>query len=182
MTRLRQQDREAILYTLTERGMKKSYDALKALKLSAAMEAYNRLYNADTQTRMEHLPNGWLPTHSSARLSYEKKGIVSGATLSVPFPSKMRFLDEHVDRWNSPELEIEKSSYEALDAAIDANAKKRETLRTKITGVLASVNTWKKLYEVWPAARNVLVKLEPASADNLPAIIPQDLNDELELP
>ena len=50
------------------------------------------------------------------------------------------------------------------------------------TGVLASVNTWKKLYEVWPAARNVLIKLEPASADNLPAIIPQDLNDELELP
>jgi len=182
MTRLRKQDRETIRHVLLERGMKKSDAALKALKLSTATEAYNRLYDADTQTRMSQLPDGWLPTYSTVRLVYTPPGSVLISIILAPLPREMRFLATHTNIWHAPELTIDASTCADLETAVDANEKKRATLQTKISGVLASVSTWKKLYEVWPAARNVLVKLEPANADNLPAIIPQDLSDELELP
>ena len=128
---------------------------------------------------MQSLPKGWLPMNWGIRIA------IAGQNHDVRF-SEQRITgkDHHYYR---PKLYAgdEPICIEFIKAtnACDKLKNERQAMEQEVEAILNSVQTFKKLWEVWPASKSILEKFEakPMTA-MLPAIQFDKVNAALGLP
>lgn len=179
MSRLTQGDRVAIENALVERAFKDAAASMKKRKEAAALSCFRELVPEDVQTRLDALPDGWVP-------------MVTAVGINVPTIYETWYLDtprrcpDSLVHYGC--VSFEKTKGDLVDAvcalckedsALDRE--ERET-RNKVRGVLRGISTWKRLLEVWPEAADVIKPLMPTGTGKAIARIPQELNAALRLP
>ena len=139
---------------------------------------YEDIYG-DHQKAMKSLPKDWLKT------SHYIKIAIAGQTHEVYFTESRLIGYEHY--WQKPKLYVGDEQIcidflKALDITGDMK-KKRKAMEREVSAILHSVQTFKKLWEVWPASKSLLEKFvsKPTMA-MLPAIQFDKVNAALGLP
>ena len=155
----------------------KEKEAEQALRL-AGDNIYADIYGSHLKA-MQSLPKDWLPMNWYVRIA------IAGQNHEVYFSEKrITGIDQHYYR---PKLYVgdEAVCIDFLKAiAVRDDVKKnRQAMEREVEAILNSVQTFKKLWEVWPASKSILEKFEskPTLA-MLPAIQFDKVNAALGLP
>lgn len=155
----------------------KEKEADQNLRL-AGDKIYDDIYGAH-QKAMKSLPKEWLNT------SHYIKIAIAGQTHDVYF-SEYRLIG-HEHYWKKPKLYVGDEQVcidfiKALDITGDMK-KQRKAMECEVNAILFSVQTFKKLWEVWPASKSLLEKfVSKPTASMLPAIQFDKVNAALGLP
>lgn len=136
-------------------------------------EAYSFIYSATERRISASLPAGWLKVSKALTLNVDGRKIeLKGAT---PLPVRYDHGREH-------------GSIPAGDLAsrINAHAEKREDVkvaigdaRSKLSAMLSSISTMKKLQEVWPEGLPFYERFLNQQAILPPAVRVEDVNKSL---
>ena len=186
--------KDALVDALIERKFGKQDAVLEDEGHEIAEALYELLYPASDRQRMYELPDGWLTCTS--RIS-----AVFAAVDGEEDYHRFYFADAKRvlagDQYPAVRLEagcgVPQLRKEQLFGRIKQYAARREThykakqqLRDKIFDQLYGIGTRARLLEMWPAAKAVIERViperTPPATPNLPALIPSELNVELDLP
>jgi len=135
---------------------------------------YDSLYSGPLKQKMEALPAGYLPDTSGLRVQF---GASSTGYVYVNFSSQRRVSNNH-SRHTAANYENDDAktiAFYATQLKEQAIEKEKHALRNKVSSLLASVNTVKKLNEVWPESAEFTEGMGQL-INTLPAIIPAELN------
>lgn len=155
----------------------KEKEAEQALRL-AGDGIYTDIYGPHLKT-MQSLPKDWLPMSWYVRIA------IAGQNHEIYFSEKRIIgVDQH---WYRPKLyvgdEVVCVEYLKAVAVCDDVKKNRQAMDREVEAILNSVQTFKKLWEVWPASKSILEKFESKpTVAMLPAIQFDKVNDALGLP
>jgi len=144
----------------------------------AGDKIYDDIYGAH-QKAMKSLPEEWLNTSNYIRIA------IAGQTHDVFFTDSRLIGYEHY--WKKPKLYVGDEQVcidflKALDVAEDMK-KQRKAMEREVNAILYSVQTFKKLWEVWPASKSLLEKyVSKPAVGMLPAIQFDKVNAALGLP
>ncbi len=144
----------------------------------AGNKIYEDIYGAHLKA-MQSLPEDWLKT------SYYIKIAIAGQIHDVYFTDSRLIGHEHY--WQKPKLYIGDEQIcidflKALDIAGDIK-KQRKAMEREVNAILHSVQTFKKLWEAWPASKSLLEKfVSKPTVAMLPAIQFDKVNAALGLP
>ena len=144
----------------------------------AGDKIYDDIYG-DHQKAMKSLPEEWLNTSNYIRIA------IAGQTHDVFFTDSRLIGHEHY--WEKPKLYVGDEQVcidflKALDVAEDMK-KQRKAMEREVNAILHSVQTFKKLWEVWPASKSLLEKyVSKPAVGMLPAIQFDKVNAALGLP
>jgi hypothetical protein len=150
--------------------------ALEKRQGDLARIIYEDVFDQKTRKKMASLPEGWLSTEDYVRVE------IAGQVKSLRLPKPCRFpfnKRSNVLRVYDARHPIA-SEYQQYRNDRDDLQKSRTGLAAKLSAVLGSATTVKKLVELWPEAEPFVPK-EPVKA-SLPAINFSDLNKSLRLP
>ena len=186
--------KRTLVDALIERKFAKQDAVLKAEEHEIAEALYELLYPAADRQRMYELPDGWL--NCASRIN-----AVFVAIDGEKDYHRFRFADAKRvlagDQYPTVRLEagcgVPQLRKEQLFGRIiqyvarrEAHYKARQQLRDKVSDQIYGIGTRARLLEMWPAAKAVIERVIPERAPpatpNLPALIPSELNVELELP
>lgn len=144
----------------------------------AGDKIYDDIYGAH-QKAMKSLPEDWLKTSEYIRIA------IAGQTHDVFFTESRLIGYEHY--WRKPKLYVGDEQVcidflKALDVTEDMK-KQRKAMEREVNAILHSVQTFKKLWEVWPASKSLLEKfVSKPTVGMLPAIQFDKVNAALGLP
>lgn len=144
----------------------------------AGNKIYDDIYGAHLKA-MKSLPKDWLKTSSYIKIA------IAGQTHDVYFTESRLIGYEHY--WQKPKLYVGDEQIcidflKALDITGDIK-KQRKAMEREVNAILHSVQTFKKLWEVWPASKSLLQNFEAKpSKVMLPAIQFDKVNAALGLP
>lgn len=171
MSRLTVTTRERIAEAAVAFTFDPKKKVLDEIEAALAHEAHATVFSKAELDKAGKAPAGWI--RRDTRLRFNVGGMTidlntSQAGLPVPYNSPMRVGS------------IEPGE---LCDRIQGHAKERDGLRiarkdaaTKLTAMLASVTTVKKLREVWPEGEQFYAKYEAAPAPSVPAIRVEEIN------
>lgn len=174
--RLTRIDRDAIEIALLSRALEADKAELRSRETEAFLAVRHQAYDAETLVLLSKLPPGFVP--ETMRLEFDGEEINAVSPMRFRADDVRHYRDTATfgkDIGEVPAVDVYKHASKSFD-------KKKARLKSSIRGVLQSVTTWKKLFEIWPEARDVLAPLATDTTTNLPAVIPQTLNTELRLP
>lgn len=178
MTRLTNNLRERMAQSVLNNAFEaKQKEAERDLHL-AGDKFHTDIYGAHLKA-MQSLPNGWLPMNLRIRIA------IAGQNHDVTF-SEPRITGER-HHYCRPKLYVgdEPIALEYLKAVdvVEDIKKQRNSMKHEVEAILNSVQTFKKLWTVWPASKSILEKFEtkPVVA-LLPAIQFDKVNAALGLP
>lgn len=181
MSRLTKQLREKMLETVLDHAFTAKQQAAERIKIVAGEKIYTDIYGSHL-IAMESLPKGIL---AKSRYIYVA---IAGQKHCVYFGESRLIGHKHSDRYgDNAKLYVgdETVSQEFMKAveAVDKLQSERKSMQREVNAVLESVQTFKKLWEVWPECKSLLEKFEqkPAIAI-LPAVQVHRLNAALGLP
>ena len=155
----------------------KQKEADQNLRL-AGDKIYDDIYGVH-QKAMKSLPKDWLST------SHYIKIAIAGQTHQVYFTDGRLVGKDH--QWSNAALYVGDEQVcidflKALDITGDMK-KQRQAMEREVNAILYSVQTFKKLWEVWPASKSLLEKfVSKPTAAMLPAIQFDKVNAALGLP
>lgn len=155
----------------------KGKEAEQALRL-AGDGIYTDIYGPHLKA-MQSLPKDWLPMSWYVRIA------IAGQNHDIYFSEKRIIgVDQH---WYRPKLyvgdEVVCVEYLKAVAVCDDVKKNRQAMDREVEAILNSVQTFKKLWEVWPASKSILEKFESKpTVAMLPAIQFDKVNAALGLP
>lgn len=143
-----------------------------------ADDVYCDVFSETDRRKMKRLPDGWLPERDEIAVKF-------GVTVThVKFDAKRR-VPESMDRY-ARAAKVYPASH-ALTQRYDQLSKRRSDLkgaeaeaRRQITAALSSVNTLKRLHEVWPESKQFTKDLDP-SKPSLPSVPVKTLNAMLNI-
>ena len=144
----------------------------------AGDKIYDDIYGAH-QKAMKSLPENWLKTSEYIRIA------IAGQTHDVFFTDSHLIGHEHY--WSKPKLyagdeQVCVNFLKALDVTEDIK-RQRKAMGREVDAILHSVQTFKKLWEVWPASKSLLEKfVSKPTMGMLPAIQFDKVNAALGLP
>lgn len=181
MSRLTKQLREKMLETVLDHAFTSKQQAANRAKVAAGEKIYTDIYGTHL-IAMESLPKGFLPRTSSIYIA------ISGQKHKVEFSESRLIGRGHSEHYNSGaklyvgDEPVAQEFMKAVEAVSDIKSQ-REQMRREVNAVLESVQTFKKLWEVWPECKSLLEKFEqkPTIAI-LPAVQVNKLNAALGLP
>lgn len=182
MSRLTNQIRQSMLKTVLNHAFLAQEESTKRAKFAAAENIYADVYGAHL-TAMQSLPKGFL-----LKNNYIYVGI-AGQVHEINFKDSRLIGYKHDSRHSADKAKLYVGDepvttewLKAVDACNDVKSR-REAMYREVNAVLESVQTFKKLWEVWPECKSLLEKYEakPAIAI-LPAIQVDRLNQTLGLP
>ena len=155
----------------------KEKEAEQALRL-AGDKIHADIYGAHLKA-MQSLPKDWLPMGWYVRVA------IAGQNHEVYFSEKRITGDDH--HYHRPKLYVgdEHVCLEYLQAidVRDGVKKQRQAMEREVNAILFSVQTFKKLWEVWPASKSLLEKfVSKPTVAMLPAIQFDKVNAALGLP
>lgn len=180
--RLTNSKRDAIVETLLDRGFSERFVQLavrgKALLERMAVAAWEGHYNT-----IKKLPAELFPSVIS--ISFYAGEVQGTLELEHPLPVPRKFLHFYykpqVDEAHFPADPSLGDDFRAFVAEFNSTHADRKRTKNEIEGVVYSVNTYKKLYEVWPELKTVLPAAEPIGNQQLAPHLPA-LNATLGLP
>ena len=180
MSRLTKSLREAMLETMLDHAFNAKQAAAEKSKSLAGEKVYEDVYGKHL-TAMESLPKGFLEKSSIFYIS------IAGRSYSVRLSESRLVGYKHESSYYKAMLykgdEAVAIAYQdAVEACNDLDAQ-RNNMSKEIAPVLESIQTFKKLWEVWPESKSLLEKFEekPTIAI-LPAVQVAKLNSALGLP
>lgn len=182
MSRLTNQIRQSMLKTVLNHAFLAIEESAKRVKFAAAENIYADVYGAHLNA-MQSLPKGFL-----LKNNYIYVGI-AGQVREIGFSESRVIGYKHDSRNSSDKAKLYVGDepvvldwLKAVDACDDVK-NRREAMHREVNAVLESVQTFKKLWEVWPECKTLLEKYEqkPTIAI-LPAIQVDRLNAALGLP
>lgn len=178
MSRLTKELRERMARCVLNNAFEvKQKDAEKALRI-AGDKIYADIYS-DHLKAMQSLPKDWLPMNWYVRVA------IAGQNHEVYFSEKRITGVEH--HYYRPKLYVGDEPFcieylKAIDVR-DEVKKQRQAMEREVGAILNSVQTFKKLWEVWPASKSILEKFESKpTVAMLPAIQFDKVNAALGLP
>lgn len=155
----------------------KQKEADKNLRL-AGDKIHADIYGAHLKA-MQSLPKDWLPMSWYIRIA------IAGQNHEVYFSENRITGEKH--NYYRPKLYVGDEPIcieylKAIDARDEVN-KQRKAMEREVNAILFSVQTFKKLWEVWPESKSLLEKfVSKPSVAMLPAIQFKSLNEKLGLP
>lgn len=155
----------------------KEKEAIKNLRL-AGDKIYDDIYGAH-QKAMKSLPKDWLNTSQYIKIA------IAGQAHEVRFTETRLIGYEHY--WKKPKLYVGDEQVcidflKAINVTEDLESQ-RKAMEREVNAILHSVQTFKKLWEVWPASKSLLEKFESKpTVAMLPAIQFDKVNAALGLP
>ena len=180
MSRLTKSLREAMVKTMLNHAFNAKQEAAEKNKGLAGEKVYQDVYGKHL-IAMESLPKGFLEKSSVFYIS------ISGRSHCVRLSESRLVGYKHDNSYYKAKLyvgdeAIAKEYQDAVEVCNDLDTQRRQ-MALEITPVLESVQTFKKLWEVWPESKSLLEKFEqkPAIAI-LPAVQVAKLNTALGLP
>ncbi|HFG6953857.1 Nmad5 family putative nucleotide modification protein [Acinetobacter baumannii] len=179
MSRLTKNLRERMRDCVINKTFDSKFDALNKQKVEVSEKIYLDIYGNHIET-MNKLPKGFLKGCSYLYIA------IGGQEHCLYFSSDKLKAYNH-DRWDKAKLYVgdEPLAVEFMNVvnALEKLEKERDRMRREVFSLLDSVQTFKKLWEVWPESKTLLADFEkkPIVA-LLPAIQIQKLNDALGLP
>ncbi|MCW1507650.1 hypothetical protein MKL33_06665 [Acinetobacter sp. AOR43_HL] len=180
MSRLTKTLREAMLETILTHAFDSKQKTAHQNKIICGEKIYQDIYSTNL-IAMESLPKGFLPRSRHIYIA------IAGQMHIVNF-SEIRLIgSSHGDRHgNKAKLYVGDEAVavdflKSVEICSDLE-KQRNSMRSEVQALLDSVQTFKKLWEVWPESKTLLEKFEekPAIAI-LPAVQVQRLNEVLGL-
>ncbi len=181
MSRLTKSLREAMLQTILSHAFDEKQKLANQAKTVAGEKVYQDIFGPSL-IAMESLPKGFLPSNRYFYIA------IAGRSHTVYLSERRLTGVSHGERHgNKAKLyagdEQVAIDYQKAVELCDDLENQRESMSKEITPILESVQTFKKLWEVWPESKSLLEKFEekPAIAI-LPAVQVAKLNTALGLP
>ena len=198
MTRLTNDIRDAILRSLIKHRFQPEIDAIENRVQALAGEVYDAAYDADTQARMQGLPDGWLfqdddfeAVFGGQRVRIGFNGYMyRGADMAGLDNAKPKVLRRILEQHRQRSL-VSLTTDHPLSKKFEAINQDRERLkeaigtsRRKTRAALDAVSTVEKLISVWPEVKPFAERYVEAkdTRPKLPAIPVENLNASLGLP
>ncbi|MEN8283079.1 Nmad5 family putative nucleotide modification protein [Acinetobacter gerneri] len=181
MSRLTKSLREAMLNAILSHAFDAKQKSAEQAKILAGEKIYQDVYGSSL-IAMESLPHGFLPRNRYFYIA------IAGRMHTVYCSEKRLTGVSHGDRHGTKaklyvgDEQVAINFQEASELCSDLE-KQRNAMSREISPVLESIQTFKKLWEVWPESKSLLEKFEqkPAIAI-LPAVQVNKLNVALGLP
>lgn len=180
MSRLTKSLREAMVKTILDHAFNAKQAAAQKVKELCAENVYLDIFGKHL-IAMESLPKGFLEKSSVFHIS------IAGRSHCVRMNEDRLIGNNHGNSYYKAKLykgdeDVAIAYQNAVEAYDDIGAQRRQ-MSLEITPVLESVQTFKKLWEVWPESKSLLEKFEakPAIAI-LPSVQVAKLNTALGLP
>ncbi len=198
-TRLTNDLRDTIASDILRHRFNEQVDALIADRAAFAEAVYCDIYRKADRDKMDALPKGWLPECSRVGVQFGASGSryenvnFDGAfygplgamrTRVKDAPSTdRRMQNRHAHGCAKVYEDQHKLSirHQELDARFSALKEEFEAAKRQTSAALASVNTIKRLIEVWPEVAPFASKHEDAPRQ-LPSVPTEKLNEMLGLP
>lgn len=160
------------------------------LEKSLPEMAYKMAFSPDIRKKIKSIPEGWLLNSDLVMVNVEGKGMRPVFVGDRPIPNRYVYngygsaipiviVTADHEYFQAETLLAEKRA--ALDTTRKEIKDKTRALEKKVSGVVNSVTTTKRLLEVWPEVQELLPKGSMVNGDMLPAIVLDDLNKELGL-
>lgn len=173
--RLTNDIRETIRNSATAAAFKKEESVLAKREHKLFVAAYSNLFTASTRKAAAAAPKGWIGEASELGFNCDGEVIRLKGAEPVLVPTSHHWGKHHVLRDAN------------LVAEVRAFAREKEELRTRrknagkaLHGMLASVPTIKKLFEIWPEGE-AFYKDIASAAPSLPSIHVGEVNKLLNL-
>lgn len=177
MSRLTNQIRKSMISTVLDHAFIEKQKQAQS-ELNAAGEALYMAHHGEYLATLELLPSSFV--YRSSRFDTN----IAGQRHNIYFEEKRIMTHES----SSSHVAFESDHPEAqaflrADDKVEDISKQRNAMDREVNSVLESVNTFKKLWEVWPECKSLLEKFEqkPTIAI-LPAVQVNRLNAALGLP
>lgn len=170
--------REALADEVVKNATADKIEWLKAIERQAAKDLYLHLYEPYLSL-MEQLPRGAFYNEDWVR--FNLGGVWSRVSLDETVPVFPPFTADTVDRFN---LQPDNEAYVAwrvANDAVDEAKNKAAKLRFKTLSALNGVRTVKQLEAKWPKMYKVFKRLYPEQCAQLPALMTEELDQELGL-
>ena len=180
MSRLTKSLREAMVKTILDHAFNAKQSAAQKDKELCAEKIYQDVFGKHS-IAMESLPKGFLEKSSVFHIS------IAGRSHCVRMSESRLVGHKHDNSYYKAKLyagnEAVAIEYQQAVELCEDLQTQRNNMSREITPVLESVQTFKKLWEVWPESKSLLEKYEakPAIAI-LPAVQVAKLNTALGLP
>lgn len=179
MAQLTKSLRERMCRRVLNNAFSEKIDELKRVQVQLADKIYNDIYGAHLKT-MNSLPKGYFKSQGYLYIS------IAGQEHYLSF-SESKIVAHNHDKRDKAKLYVgdEPVAIEWLKAVGDLEnlQKKRSEMEYEVEALLASVTTFKKLWQVWPECKSLLEDFESKpTVALLPSIQVKKLNAALGLP
>lgn len=171
--------KENIIDKAVTKTMQAYEDAYTKRKHEFGELLYNLMYSEIDQQKMQALPDGWLPTSSSLRISLSDGSCDVRANMSdykkvLAVDNNYRSFDG--SSWTlGTKRKVRKIEAE-LNEAYKAKRDKEQQLGRALRQLIMPCTTLKKLREVWPEGEEFFTS-EPEFTANLPAVRATAVNE-----
>lgn len=173
--------RHSIVAALVAHRFDDERRALDAEGNRLAEALYNECFSAADRALMESLPDGWMPLTRHIHVKIGTNWLNNVPMLDTPrrIPAVMGNLAYH--------LALDHPLADALcdwSARMQDHHANKRTLKNEALQALRAIRTTGRLLKDWPEVQPFLIKagVTHEKTGNLPAIVPAELNQKLNLP
>ena len=175
--RLTNEIRERLLTRVLSHGFKERQYLMKKAYMDFADKCYSDTYTPEIQSLISQLPNNFFPKVTTINMSFGGRKFQHNGSKTVP----VGYLSYHGYINKLAEDHVLTDEFLYLEKENDALKKELADAKQNAKALLYSVQTMKRLLEVWPEIEAFTKDIVPEKI-GLPAIQIVDLNKKLKLP
>lgn len=166
--------RDQIIAKMVSRSQKDAKEKLDLDEKKVGDAIYARLISPKTEECMGLMPQEFFMLDNDLALKWGNQ------TFDIKISKGRRMPARSYVHFSATKAEYDK--YQELLERRNALREQAKALEHQISGVFAAAGTWKKLLAAWPEAKEFIIPYMETPLNNLPAVIPQELNKVLKLP